>query len=98
MRNIELYRVLVGKTFVLKIHRPQDGAVKTSVEVVARTKDSWKGTLQSQVEDFILGRLTQGAEVATRMIRRSLEDGEGMRMAVMQAVATQMNQQWAIAI
>lgn len=100
MRNIELIRVMVGKTFVLKICRSQDGGVKTSTEVVARTKDSGKGAMQtpSQVENIIISRLTQGAEIAARMIRRSLENGEGMRMAAMQAVATQMNRQWVIAI
>jgi hypothetical protein len=101
MRNIELYRTLIGKSFVLKIHRPQDGDVKTSVEVLELRRESTKeGTSQtkSQMETIIVGRLIQGAEVAVRMARRSVEDGKGMGMAVMQAIATQMNQQWIIAI
>jgi hypothetical protein len=101
MRNIDLYRTLIGKTFVLKIHRPQGGGVKTSVEVLELTKESTKERIsqtKSQMETIIVDRLTQGAEVAARMIRRSVKDGEGMGMAVIQAIATQMNQQWIIAI
>ena len=101
MRNIELYRSLIGKTFVLKIHCLQHGRVKTSVEVLELTKGSSKertSQTKSQIETTVISRLTQGAEVAARMIRRSVEDGKGMGMAVMQGIATQMNQQWIIAI
>lgn len=101
MRNIELYRTLIGKTFLLKIYRRQDGGLKTGVEVLELTKESAKERsyqTKSQMETIIVGRLTQGADVAARMIRQSVDESKGMGMAVMQAIATQMNRQWVIAI
>ena len=102
MRNITLYRNLVGRNFYLKIQKCQNGSVRTTVEAAGCQKEVVKGTLAANaervIEHMIVTRLTQGARVAALMLQRAVDDGREIGMRELEVVAVQLNCQWVIAI
>jgi hypothetical protein len=105
MRNITLYRTLVGRNFYLKIQKRRNGNVGTAVEAAGCQKEDVKvdtSTLAANaervIERMIRTRLTQGARVAALMLQRAVDRGQGIGMRELENVAVQLNCQWVIAI
>lgn len=101
MKKITLYRTLLGRDFLLHLRLACKDRASTSVEVVGCQESSTKEEAYPgahAIERMITFRLTQGAEVAARMLQQMVADRGGLTLEVLKAVATQMNQQWVVAM